>query len=424
MAYLKRSLGTSNNSWCISFRWDGVHYTRSCRTRVDSAAQRLLGIVQDTLALLQTGRVVIPPNVNPGDWILSGGKAVANPRKAARPSELRLSVVCEEYLKDQVGKAESTVAGERIHIGRLKSILLPGTLLTAVNLDVLKRYARKRSQMKFRGKLITGTTIRKELMTFRQIWLWAKRHKRLSTACPLYDEDGLWQIPLPKPAEGKRFQTWRQIQRQIIAGDLSEDIQKDLWRGLYLDNGQVVELLEHFEKHARYTFVHPMMAFLAYTGCRRSEMLRAQIIDVDFDEKEVVIRECKRRKDLSGSTRILPLHDRLAKILRVWLTKHNGGRHLFTVPLEMPFQKARKEYGPMTRMQAYRQFKATLAGSKWEVVTGFHVLRHSFGANLARSGRVSETTIGAWMGHTTQDMRSLYQHLFPQDGAGQISVLE
>jgi len=54
---------------------------------------------------------------------------------------------------------------------------------------------------------------------------------------------------------------------------------------------------------------------------------------------------------------------------------------------------------------------------------GFHVLRHSFGLNLARSGKISSDVIAKWMGHTTEEMKELYQHLFQQDGVEQIKVL-
>ena len=45
-------------------------------------------------------------------------------------------------------------------------------------------------------------------------------------------------------------------------------------------------------------------------------------------------------------------------------------------------------------------------------------------SQMARSGEVPRDTIGEWMGHTTDEMKNLYQHLFPQDGQTQISVLK
>ena len=167
-----------------------------------------------------------------------------------------------------------------------------------------------------------------------------------------------------------------------------------------------------------------MFAFLAYTGCRRSELVRSELSDIDFDERQIVIREKKRCKVLCESIRHVPMHDRLGEILQDWLEVHPGGRWTFVAPLEMPGRRRRENPEPLTVDAARNQFDAALAASKWCVVSGFHVLRHSFGANLARSGRISETTIGEWMGHTTREMRKLYQHLFPQDGVGQINALD
>jgi len=54
-----------------------------------------------------------------------------------------------------------------------------------------------------------------------------------------------------------------------------------------------------------------------------------------------------------------------------------------------------------------------MSDGKWEVVRGWHVLRHSFASNLARMG-VDQRKIDRWMGHST-DVRWRYQHLRPED---------
>lgn len=421
MAYLKQT-GTKKQAWCISFRWGGVHFTRSCQTNREAVARRMLATVDETLGLLKTGRVEIPAGCDPGDWILSGGRITASRRQRLPNTKRNLAYACEKYLETQVAKAETTMYGEKLHIARLKEILQPETVLSAVNREALQRYANARSRATYRGKPISGTTIRKELMTFRQVWRSAKREGRVSSACPLYDEDGKWQIMLPKPAEGKRFQTWRQIEHQIAIGDLEKKEQGKLWAGLYLDNGQIVELLEFVREAAAHEFIYPMFSFVAYTGCRRSELLRSQLQDLDFEEKQVRLRERKRRKDLSYSTRVVPMHDRLATVLSDWMKQHPGGSRTFAPPLIMPHRNRYSKVDGLTKDQAHSHFKSTLSSSKWNVVSGFHVLRHSFGANLARCG-IAERTIGEWMGHSTAEMRSLYQHLFPQDGAAQINAL-
>ena len=118
------------------------------------------------------------------------------------------------------------------------------------------------------------------------------------------------------------------------------------------------------------------------------------------------------------------MHPNLRRVMLDWFDHHPGGQYTITAPLKMRGRKPRKAPRQTTVSQADCHFDKTLEGSKWEVVRGFHVLRHSFGSNLARSGRVPRDVIATWMGHTTEEMIKLYQHLFPQDGPEQISVLK
>ena len=56
--------------------------------------------------------------------------------------------------------------------------------------------------------------------------------------------------------------------------------------------------------------------------------------------------------------------------------------------------------------------RRTLAGPKWEVVRARHVLRHSFISACASRG-VDQRPIDERVGHTTEEMRRRYRHLYP-----------
>jgi len=238
--------------------------------------------------------------------------------------------------------------------------------------------------------------------------------------CPLLGPNGRWLVTLPKSVERHKFQTWNQIQRRIDRGGFDEHEITRLWNGLYLDQTQVAQLLQHVKSLSMFRFIYPMTAFVAYTGCRRSEVTRVEIEDVDFDVQQIMIRERKRRKDMQGSTRFVPLNP---KILCEWFDSHPGGRHAFPSPFRIHGPESNTTPHQLTSDQAHSQFKNTLQASKWEVLRGLHVLRHSFGSNLVRTGKVPASVVARWMGHTTTEMQELYQHLFPQDGVEQISVL-
>lgn len=67
---------------------------------------------------------------------------------------------------------------------------------------------------------------------------------------------------------------------------------------------------------------------------------------------------------------------------------------------------------PVTRDEAHDHFKRTLADSKWAVLRGYHVLRHSFISCLAAAG-VDQRIIDEFVGHQTDEQRRRYRHLIP-----------
>ena len=332
--------------------------------------------------------------------------------------------MCKAYLADQIGKAKNTVDCEEIHIRHLKRLLGESTQLLGITLATVQGYINTRTKTKYNGKLLSGRTIRKELATFRQIWDWAKKRQYVSAECPLYDAGRRWAVTLPKPAEKEKFQTWEQVRRRIARRGLSPQQEKELWDSLFLDEDQIGELLKYVEEHASYPFIHPMFVFAAYTGARRGEIRRSHIDDFDFESGQVKVRERKRRKDMAESFRFVPLHPKLAEVMQEWFKAHPGGTYTITGPLRMRGRKEKAGFLEMTPHEAQHHFKHTLRESKWKVLRGFHVLRHSFASNLARSGKVPRDTIAKWMGHTTEEMKDLYRHLFPQDGQSQINVLK
>src|SRR5262245_38380162 len=97
------------------------------------------------------------------------------------------------------------------------------------------------------------------------------------------------------------FQTWEQIKRQVQRGGLSESDKKDLLNSLFLTLPEIQALLEHVRTHAHQPYASIMFTFAAFTGARRSELLRSRVDDIDFRTETVTIREKKkdRSKELT-----------------------------------------------------------------------------------------------------------------------------
>ena len=153
----------------------------------------------------------------------------------------------------------------------------------------------------------------------------------------------------------------------------------------------------------------------------------------------VLVRE-KKRSRKQRTTRRVSLTPALAAVLRGWVATHPGGRFLFcrsgvvarstkrsrttghkgqeTREKTVAGRAAgvrRREAPPaaaVTKDEAHDHLKRSLAGGKWEVLRGYHVLRHSFISCLAAAG-VDQRIIDDWTGHSTDEQRRRYRHLVP-----------
>lgn len=143
----------------------------------------------------------------------------------------------------------------------------------------------------------------------------------------------------------------------------------------------------------------------AYTGARRSELVRSRKSDFDFTSNTITIRERKRVKG-KRSTRRVPICENLLPTLQSWFETHPGGPFTFALPDRLG--KVRQ----VTWSQVTTQFINTLKDGRWEPVKGWHCLRHSFISNLASAG-VDQRIIDDFVGHTTEEMRQRYRHLLP-----------
>ena len=263
--------------------------------------------------------------------------------------------------------------------------------------------ARTAETYKKTGQTTKPQTIRKELGTLSVVWVSAQEAKRIKGGPPIQ------RLRFAKDEDKHKFRTWGECERAVSRAGLSglkkpSKVQRQkagtIWESLFLTEDEILAVLEF----ARDYPIFPMLAFAAYTGARRSEMCRAEIEDVNFDNGTIDIREKKRNTSKTFTFRHIPLHDDLREILSSYLAQHPGGYNLF----------CGRGNGVLTWTMASKRFKSTFKGSKWEVLHGWHTLRHSFASNLARRG-VAQPHIDELMGHETEAMRKRYRHLFPQD---------
>jgi integrase len=250
----------------------------------------------------------------------------------------------------------------RILKGNLETAKITGqTLQNYVNARAVEKtkYAVDKSLPKEdqEYRRVSATTIRKKLKTPGTVWRWAASVPRVERPFPNRG------IRWPKTDEKPQFQTWSEITRQIEQDQLSDGQGELLWDCLYLRSTEVEELLKHAKENARYSFIYPFFATAAYTGARRSELLRSTRSDFDFHSNIVTIRERKRVKG-QRSTRRVPMSPTLQRIMKTWVDKHPGGP--WTFAKYDPFSLT--EPVPISRDSAHSHFRTTVDGSKWHVL--------------------------------------------------------
>ncbi|MCA9166485.1 MAG: site-specific integrase [Planctomycetales bacterium] len=397
----------------ITFRYQGKRYHRSLGTKSEAQAMRKKGVIETALEQLDTGTLAAPTNVTASQlfrFLQAGGRGAAP--KPTVTDRVTLAVVSSEYLASYslTAKEQSTLETEAQHLRHIERIIGAETSMSEISPAMLREYVRTReSEPGTHGRTVSAVTISKELATFRQLFEFATNEKLVD------GENPLTHVRKPRPAQKPRFMTRSEIESAIARGGLTESDVAMFWECLFLSESEVGEFLTHVQRTAttfpRFFYIYPAIAFCAYTGCRRSEMFRAQVSDVDGST--IQIREKKRSQRETFTFRQVPIHSDLRRVLDDWLGAHPGGQTLFP----------KANLRPLDDRTSREAFRAVTKQSRWSVLRGYHILRHSFASNLARHG-VDQRTIDSFLGHQTEASRQRYRHLFPADSQAAVDILD
>ncbi len=414
-------------SFRLIFRHNGKQFSLPIGKVSTEEAEAKAGQVDYLLLRIKQGLVALPPGVDITEFLLNDGKASTKEIAAAAPKNFTLDQLKERYLASKAGaKEKTTLLTDRIQLGHLVKTLGEKFPLRDLKAADLQRHIDRRKVVKTRAGTIKAATIKKEIDGVRAAWNWAVDMGHLAG---LFPSKGL---SYPKTDEAPPFMTRAEIEK------LPESARD--WEALYLTANEVEGLLSEIKEQSAHLWIHPMIATAAYTGMRRSELVRALATDVDFASNVIVVRERKKSKG-KRTTRRVPLTPALAAILKAWLeTDHPGGVHLFCQPEEVVRSKKRSRTTghqngearattdkgrmatvrrrerpgilPLTPSESHGHLARTLARTRWAMVRGYHILRHSFISACAIKG-VDQRFIDEWVGHATEAQRKRYRHLTP-----------
>lgn len=403
------------NIYRIRFRYAGREYKRSLKTGISREAHAAKGRIEETILLLERGRLEMPADGDPATFILSDGRLTAKPKAPEIVTLGELFAFYDEHLPDGV-KEKSTRYSEKIHQAHLLRHLKARTVLRSLTPADMQGYVAKRLRDTWRKKRVSAETVKKELATLRMIWNWAVNQQLLDRPAPIRS------IQFPKRDEKPPFMTLVEAERILKRDKLSKIQEKELWDAVFLTREDVHQLLEHVRTTARHPFIYPMFVFVAHTGARRSEILNSRIDDFDFANGTVLLREKKKSRRLGTTYRRVDLTPLLSEVLQNWLLHHPGGHYTICDPRRLAKVNGSGLIESMYPVAAQKHFRRVLAGTRWAKLRGFHVFRHSFASNLASLG-VDQRIIDDFLGHTTEEMRRRYRHLIPATKKSAIALL-
>lgn len=382
----------------IRFRFGGEEYKRSLKVTSEKEADGLRARVEETILLLERGRMEMPEGADPAEFILSDGKRGQKP--AAPERVLTLDELISTYKAEFTtgAKEKNTQKTEGIHFGHLKRLIGSKTPVTKITSAAVQRYVDARAKERHAGREVRTQTIRKEVGSLQSVFSWAA-HREIIPAT-----FSTRRVVFPKSKDKPPFQTYEEISAIVKRGGLSSQAERELWDNLFLTTEQVSEALIYVRENATVEWLYPLVVAAAHTGARRSELLRSRIEDFNFEAKTVLLREKKKSKERE-TFRVVDMTPFLSGVVKAYFASgHPGGAVAFAAEANVE----------LTDGVSQKVFRRLLNKSTWKVLRGYHVFRHSFASNLARAG-IDQRVVDELMGHQTEAMRRRYRHLFPAE---------
>ncbi|MCR4304480.1 MAG: site-specific integrase [Gallionella sp.] len=228
--------------------------------------------------------------------------------------------------------------------------------LAAIDQRLVAKYRDDRLSDKWRGKTITGSTVKKELNMLSRLMRFAE----IEEGIDLPRGNPVRKVRMPKDGVGR-----------------DRRLTEEEWKRLEAECGA-----------SRNRSLWPCVRLAIALGARQGELLNLQWKDVNKKRSMALLRETK-----NGDDRAVPLTSEALAVLNSLPVSITGGK-VFN----------------MARMTLYHAFIAAVKRAKISDYN-FHDLRHEALSRLSERGDLSMLEIASISGHKTLKMLQRYTHL-------------
>ena len=398
------SLKKRGRYFSVLFYWEGEQVTKPLRLENQDEAERVRQRVELALDGLRRGRFpkasrLLAAGHDIRDIIFPSEKTahlLDDDVSADDGNPLRVSQLAEDYVKHL---AVETSDGHRRRVeSKLRHLtkITDDARVTTLSADGFDEYIKRR-----RKSRVMPDTLKGEIATIRAMLNWAVQTRRI-------DKLPVERFPNVKTSGGDPFLFKADIERIISEQSRTRKEIADLGRRMVLNSQDVDELARLAEKEIP-QLVLPLR-LVATTGIRRGEMVQLQKSDFDPKTGRLTVRSGKGPRSKSETTRSIDVHKSILPILR---NHHRSlpkrGKWLFP---QFDPTKESKSFAPIENRRAERAARlltTLLTGSDFELLRGWHALRHSFITICVWRGMTFEQ-ISQWTGHIELETQRRYTH--------------
>lgn len=170
MTWIKKDRRTGD--YYFGFWLAGRKFKCSLMTRVWEKAENSRVFFEQTLHAIDRGWIQVPNGVNPGEFVLSGGR---QQKGFTAPPHIDLTTLFDAFFESQPAGSleESTIERMNDHRRRLENHFGKSFEVNDLTLTDLQEYIDKSSNDQgLEGREVAPATIEKTLATFQTVWNW------------------------------------------------------------------------------------------------------------------------------------------------------------------------------------------------------------------------------------------------------------